>query len=463
MLTSSQTLLNFEDALHMSREEALEIYRQHLNPRLTNMLAVIGADAPASRAANAHVFDAEGRCFVDFSSAFGSLNLGHNPKRIEAAVDRVRECENVILGGVSPLMGALACNLVQLAPTGLTRVNFTNSGAEAVDVGVKLARAATRRPKLVACAGGFHGRTIGALSLMDRRDFRTNFEPLLSGVEFVRFGDIDALEAALGKGDIGGFIFEPVQGEAGMVVPPPGYLRAAQEICRTTKTLFIADEVQTGFGRTGRMFAVEHEGLEPDVLILGKGLGGGIVPISATLTRESVWKSAGGGTPRSPFQTPTYGGHTRACAAALATIDALIEEDLPARAAALGERLLLLLRDLQARQPLIADVRGRGLMIGIEFAPVTTGLATAITGGVLNRLSREYFCGLVMIELRKRGYIAFLTANNPNVLRLQPPLTIEPEHIDGVVEALEDTLREIVSFPRALFQSWQLLFKAMRA
>lgn len=460
MVGNRTSLITLGEALRLNERQSVVYHRRHLNARLTALLELIKADKPLVRASGAHFWDSEGNQYLDFLCGYAALSLGHNHPRVCEAVDKVKALPNLV-EGLSLLAGALAHNLAALAPGVLQRVYFANSGAEVVDAAIKLARAATGRLKLVACHKGFHGRTIGALSVMDRREYCEPFAPLLAGVVFVPFGDSEALEAVLRRCDVAGFIVEPIQGEAGIIVPPAGYLAAARELCTRYGTLLVADEIQTGLGRTGTMFAVECEDVVPDVLLLGKALGGGVMPLSALLTTDALWRASKGGTARSPFHTSTFGGNTRACAAALATLEVLTEERLTERAAASGAYLLDRLRDLQRRQPLIAEVRGRGLMIGIEFAPATRGLATLATRGLLNRLSKSYMSNLVIMRLlnRYRLMTAF-TLNNLNVLRLEPPLNIEQEHLDYFVASLDETLQRLGSFTRAALRSWPLLLRA---
>jgi putrescine aminotransferase len=452
-----------DEAIALDRDTNLRLHREHLNPRLAGLCELIGADVPLTEARGAYVWDADGTRYLDFVSGYAALNLGHNHPSIDEALDRVKNLANLV-EGPGTLPAALARNLSVLTGRKLPRVLFANSGAEVVDAAIKLARAATRRTKLVSCHGCFHGRTVGALSVMSRTEFRQNFEPLVAGVSFVPYGDADSLESALERRDVAAFLVEPVQGEGGIVVPPEGYLRAARAICSAYGTMLIADEIQTGLGRTGRMFAVEHDDVTPDALLLGKALGGGATPISAILTTEEHWEAAHGGTPQSPFQFPTFGGSTRACAAALATLEILQADDLVPRGAALGEYLLGRLRDLQKRHSVVQEVRGRGLMIGIEFAPATRGLATLVTGGLLNSLSHEYFAGLVLMELRTQHRVMTLnTLNDANVLRAQPPLIIGRDEADVFVDALDQALARLPSFPRAAFQSRHLLRKARQS
>lgn len=456
-------LITLEHALELEHHQNVAYHQNHLNPRLTTLLEIIKADKPLVHASGAHFWDSDGHQFLDFLCGFAALSLGHNHPRVCEAVEQVKSLPNLV-EGLSLLSGALAHNLANLTRGELQRVYFANSGAEVVDAAIKLARAATGRAKLVACHNGFHGRTIGALSLMDRRDYHDPFAPLLTDVVFIPFGDSEALERALRRRDVAGFIVEPIQGEAGIIVPSAGYLNSARELCTRYGTLLIADEIQTGLGRTGTMFAVNAEQITPDALLLGKALGGGVMPLSALLTTEDLYSASKGDTPRSPFHTSTYGGNTRACAAGLATLEVIIGERLVERASESGAYLLNRLRDLQRRQPLIADVRGQGLMVGVEFAPATHGLATLATGGLINRLSHDYLTGLIIKRLLTRHRIMTgFTLNNPKVLRLQPPLNVDRRHIDYVVSSLEETLQDIGGFIRETLRSLPDLVRAHRA
>lgn len=450
-------------ASRLGRSGILQNYQQHLNPRIATLAELAGLDNLYVRADGLYLWDDRGNRYLDFLGGYGATGLGHNHPRLREALAEAATLPNLI-HGLNPWTGALAERLAALAPGALERVNFANSGAEAVDVAIKLARAATGRSTLVACRNGFHGRTIGALSLMQRPALRRAFDPLLADVTWAPFGDLNALERALRGRDVAGFIVEPIQGEGGIVVPPEGYLRAARALCARYGALFIADEIQTGLGRTGTLFAVEHEGVVPDVLLLGKILGGGVMPISAVLTTDAIFRAASGGTVRTPFATSTYGGNTLACVAGLAALEVLCQERLPERAAESGAYLLERLRGLARRQPLIAEVRGRGLMVGVEFTPATRGLARLLTAGLLDRVSHTYFGGYVVMRLMTRHRIITASPlNNPTVLRLEPSLTVEREHLDAVVAALDETLRECGSFARLAVRNAPRLLRALRA
>ncbi len=301
------------------------------------------------------LWDADGKAYLDFVAGFGALNLGHNHpavvRSVRAALDE--QASGFTPAAINPLAAALAEQLVALAPPGLEMVFFANSGTEAVEAGLKLARATTQRPGLLSCERSFHGKSLGSLSVTGNGVYQRPFGPLLPECQTVPFGDVSALERSLHTRRFAAFIVEPIQGEGGMIVPPAGYLRAAQELCRATGTLLIVDEVQTGLGRTGTLFAVDEEGVEPDVLTLAKSLGGGLVPLGAMLCRRDLWMKAYGSAQTFALHTSTFGGGSLACAAGLATLRVLRDEDLCANARARGQQLQQGLQDLAGRCDLV--------------------------------------------------------------------------------------------------------------
>jgi putrescine aminotransferase len=313
-------------------------------------------------------------------------------------------------------MGRLAKRLAELTPGDLQISFFANSGAEAVEGALKLARAATKRTKIVGTRDAFHGKTFGALSVSGRAGYQSAFVPLLPDVVHVRFGDLAALEAQLA--DAAAFVVEPVQAEGGVNLPPPGYLRAARELCERHGALFIADEVQTGLGRCGVLFACDREGVVPDIMTLAKGLSGGVIPIGASIARAKIWNAAYAKSPL--LHTSTFGGNELACAAALAALDVLLDDDLTANARIRGAELLAGARAIQARYPqVITDVRGAGLLVGVELA-------------------HEGYAGTIVPEMLKRGVTAAWTLNAQHVIRLEPPLIVSDVQIATALRAFDE-------------------------
>jgi len=361
------------------------------------------------RGKGARVWDAQGREYIDCIGGHGVAIVGHaNPQVAEAVAAQARKLLVCPGSFCNDVRAELLTELMRIAPAGIARAFLCNSGAEAVEAALKIARLVTGRKRLVAAMRGFHGRTLGALSVTWRREYREAFEPLIPEVSFVPYNDIAALEEALSGGDVAGVILEVVQGEGGVIVGEGEYLRAVQGLCRKNGTLFIVDEVQTGFGRTGRMFACEHHGLEPDLLCLAKGIAGG-VPMGAVLIHERLGKMP----PRK--HGSTFGGSPLACAAALAAIRFILKERLPQRAAELGAYFMEKLRGIDS--PAIREVRGLGLMVGVEL---------------------KERAGPYLSELAERGILAL--SAGATVIRFLPPLVISREELDQVVAALSEVL-----------------------
>ena len=362
------------------------------------------------RGEGARVWDAAGREYIDCVGGHGVAVVGHaNPQVAEAIAAQARKLLVCPGSFCNDVRAELLEELVRIAPPGIARAFLCNSGAEAVEAALKIARLVTGGTRFVAAARGFHGRTLGALSVTWRREYREPFAPLLPGVTFVPYNDADALEEALGGGDVAGVVLEIVQGEGGVIPGNGEYLRRAQELCREHGALFIVDEVQTGFGRTGRMFACEHHGLEPDLICVAKGIAGG-VPMGAVLIHGRL----GPMPPR--LHGSTFGGNPLACAAARAAIRFIEEEGLPERAAELGAWFIGELSGLGS--PLVREVRGLGLMVGVE----------------LRRRVGPYLEALV-----ERGVLALSAGTT--VIRFLPPLVISREELSRVAEALAEVLR----------------------
>ncbi len=402
-------------------ERTLEQYRQYLNPGLARLFRFGGSETVEWAAEGCLVWDVHGREYIDCASGPAVFNVGHRHPRVLAAVrEQLDRMPMSVRTMPSAPQAQLAERLAALTPGDLQYSFFCNSGAEAIEGALKLARLATGRPGVIAMQQGFHGKTLGALSATGREYYRKPFEPLLPGFTHVPFGNAEAIEAALGP-LTGAVILEPIQGEGGVVIPPPGYVRRIREMCDHHGVLMIVDEIQTGLGRTGRLFCVDHEETTPDILTLAKALGGGVMPIGAFIARPRLWEEYR----RAPYlHSSTFGGNPLACRAALATLDVLVDERLAERAAERGEEFLRHLRQIQARHPgVMTDVRGRGLMIGVEFAHSDYAL-------------------LVSAEAGHRGVITFYTLNNPQVIRIEPPLVISSQLIARAAEGIDGAVGE---------------------
>lgn len=406
-----------------------ELYTQYVNPGLARLMSFAGFGLE-SRAEGMYVYDHEGNAYLDCLGGYGVFALGHrHPKVIEAAKDALDSMPLSSKVFFNEKMALLAERLAAVTPKGLQYSFFVNSGTEAVEAALKFARHYQGRPVFVATEGGYHGKTFGSVSVTGREKYRTPFEPLLPSALFVPFGDTDALRNAVNE-KTAAIIVEPVQGEGGIHVAPPGYLTAAVEIAHSAGALLILDEVQTGMGRTGRLFAAEHEGVQPDLMTLAKALGGGVVPIGALVGTPEVWEQVLSENPL--LHTSTFGGNPLACSCAIAALEVAEEEDLPRRAEQRGTQMMHGLQQVQRAQPdLVAEVRGIGLMLGVEF-------------------SMDEVAELVIAHMLKRGVIAAYTLNNPRVIRFEPPLIINEQEVDRAVNAFGEALEETAGLLQAI-------------
>lgn len=442
-------LVSLHEALEQTQEEVRARSKKYINPSLVSMMSLLDFDKPFVRAQGVSVWDNQGREYLDFLGGYGALNLGHNPPEVLQVIKEVAQRPNLLQVGLNPLAAAMAENLAILTPGDLGRTFFCNSGAEAVEGALKLAKAYSDKPVILYMDGSFHGKSLGALSVTGRTKYQKPFKPLVPGCEKVPFGDLTALRERMRQGDVAAVIMEPIQGEGGIQVPPDGFLSGARGLCSEFGALMIVDEIQTGYGRTGKLFACEHEGVVPDVLCLAKSLGGGVVPIGAVVARPAVWDKVYGGMERATLHTSTFGGNTLAMAVALSSVASIVDQNLAERSAKLGAYFMDKLQELAKKYPIIKEVRGRGLFIGLEFRE-QEGLANLLSAGKLNEVAREYMGAMVAGSLLNEEHIiTAFTLNNPNVIRLEPPLIVTQEQIDRVLAALDATLQRTGSFWKA--------------
>ena len=401
--------------------EVFDNYHDHMNPYLADYLAFAGFGVEVF-GEGCYITDHAGRRYLDCLGGYGTFALGHrHPKVVAAVRDQLDHLGMSGKAFFSKPAADLAAELTKIAPPGLQYTFFSNSGSEAVEAALKFAKVATGRSRIISTEGGYHGKTLGALATTGREKYRKRVEPLMPGVEFIPFGDIAAAVAAI-DGETAAMIVEPIQGEGGIHVPPDGYLRAIREACDRTGALMIADEVQTCIGRTGTMFACDQEGVVPDLMTLAKQLGGGIMPIGATMGTAKVWEQVFSENPL--MHTSTFGGNPLACTAGLAAVRVVQDEDLVARSRDRGTLMLQLLREMQAKHgDLVTDVRGKGLMIGVEF-------------------SVDEVAELTVGQMLKHGMCAAFTLNNPRVIRLEPPLIISEDEVRMAVEILDRSITE---------------------
>ncbi|MGW7251011.1 aspartate aminotransferase family protein [Streptomyces decoyicus] len=415
--------------------ERYELHARHLNHQLPRMLHTIGFDKVYERAQGAYFWDTDGQDYLDMLAGFGVMGLGRHHPVVRKALHDVLDAElpDLTRFDCQPLPGLLAEKLLTYAPH-LDRVFFGNSGTEAVETALKFARYATGRGRILYCTHAFHGLTTGSLSVNGEDGFRDGFAPLLPDTA-LEMGDLDALERELKRGDVAAFVVEPIQGK-GVHPTPPGFLRAAQELLHRHKALLIADEVQTGLGRTGDFFAYQHEdGVEPDLVCVAKALSGGYVPVGATLGKDWIFKKVYSSMDRVLVHSASFGANAQAMAAGLAVLSVMEDEQIVAGARHTGDLLRSRLAALVDKYELLHDVRGRGLMIGIEFGrPTSLGLRGRWT--MLQAARKGLFAQMVVVPLLQRHRILTqVSGDHLEVIKLIPPLIIGEREVDRFVEA----------------------------
>jgi putrescine aminotransferase len=429
-MVSTKSVITFEQALTRDAGASFRAFARHVSSVEAKLLRLANFDKLYTRAEGLYLYDGAGQSYMDFTAGFGALNLGHNPAEIIEAVHKARSLPSVLIAGFSPLSGALAEALAEIIPGELSVACFGNGGAEAVEIALKTARAATSRSRLLSCDNGYHGLSFGAMSVSGNKLFQTVFGPLVEHCESVPFGDVATLQQHLAHDDVAAFIVEPIQGEGGAIVPPKGYLLAAAEMCRAHGTLLILDEIQTGFGRTGRLFAAEHESVMPDMMLLSKSLSGGVVPISVCCTTKKIWRRAFGSRDRVDLITSTFARNPAACAAGLKSIEIAMRDDLAGRAESLGRHARTRLQELAQKHQAIRSIRGEGLLLGVE-----------LSSPIPRATTDEDFAIMVASSLLKNHRV--LTSYfdlAPTVLRFEPPLIVTKEEIDLAVDALDRVL-----------------------
>ena len=372
--------------------------------------------------------DLIGREYIDCLGGFGIFSAGVNhPKIVKAVTDQMQRMALNSQELLEPWRAALARVLAEVTPGNLQNSFFINNGTDAIEGAIKLTRLYTKRNTFISAIGGFHGKSMGSLSLMGKASFREPFESGLQDVRFIPYGDADALESEFRRCEavgvhIAGVVLEPVQGEAGAVVPPPEFFPRARELCTRHGALLIVDEIQTGMGRTGKLWGVDHWNVLPDIMCVGKSIGGGVMPLSAFISTAEIWEVM---VPNPIIHSTTFGGNPLACAAGIAAIQVTLEEDLPGQAAMKGEFLLRELACLRDKYPgVLKAAQGKGLLIGMEFPGQEIGWKVAS-------------------GLFKRGVLVAGTYSKAQVIRIEPALGISVDLLREMLNRLEDTFREV--------------------
>ena len=421
---------------------ASQSYVDHVNPQWVRLLNLLQMEATYGRCVGSELHTASGEVFLDFLSGYCVHNAGHNhPAIIEALHQELeRRGPAMLQSHVPELAGDLAQRLCELAGGRLQKAFFACSGSEGVEAAMKFSRATTGRESFLYCDGAFHGLTCGALSLMNDPFWRGKFGPMLANTTAVPFGDLEALRRQLQSGRYAAFIVEPLQSEAGIVVPPANYLREAQDLCARHGTLFVLDEVQTGMFRTGRFLAAHHYGVKPDMVVLAKALSGGLVPVSAVLMTDRIYGSVYDSLKRSIVHTSTFSENGLAMRAGLATLDVLVKENLGPRALAMGDSLRQRLRDELAGYEMVQEIRGLGMLSGIVFRPPEQ-LRLRLAFESFRHIHPAMFGQVMVMRMyRDQRVLMQMCGNNFMVLKVAPPLVIEQDQIDRFVSSIRDVI-----------------------
>ncbi len=435
-------LISLDEALQYNRKQTREGYKEYVNPGLASLMAMLDFDKRFVQAKGVEVIDEHGEVYLDFLGGYGALNLGHNPTVIHEALKKIAHTPNILQASLNPLAAALAENLARITPGDLKYSFFCNSGTEAVEAALKMARIYSGKRGIIYFSNSFHGKSFGSLSVTGRDKYRLPFGPTLPDCRAVVYDNLEALEDVLEKGDIAAVIVEPIQGEGGIIVPRTGYLKGIRQLCDRYQALLVIDEIQTGLGRTGKYFDCQHENVTPDIMCLAKSLGGGVMPIGACIATGKVYKRAYGSVDKCLLHTSTFGGNSMAMAAGIAAVEHIAANGLEKRAKEMGDYALEKLMGIKERYPLVKDIRGRGLMLGIEFHSGEGSLLDRMSRGTVSQLGKEYIGALVAGELlNKYRIITAYTLNNPNVIRFEPPLVVERHQIDYMAESLESIMK----------------------
>jgi acetylornithine/succinyldiaminopimelate/putrescine aminotransferase len=404
------------------KQQALKDFAEFINPMKVRTMKSAGIDIIEEKRSGCCSWDITGKRFIDCQTGSGIMNVGRGNQEISEALKKALDTYDIgVFLLCSKQKADLAKRLAEITPGDLTCSIFGVGGGEAVDAAIKIARGYTMKTGIIYTDKAYHGHTGFALSAIGREAYKESFEPLMPGFIKVPFGDAEVIQKAVNK-DTAAVILETIQGEGGINIPSDGYLAEVRKICDENEVLLILDEIQTGFGRTGKMFACEHWGVTPDIMTVAKSLGGGIYPISATIFKEEINDFF---IPHPFVHLSTFGGSDLGCIVALATIEYIIKNDLPGNAEKMGQRFRAGFDRLLGEYPdLLLEVRQKGLMMGLQYTNESIG----------PRMTKK---------LSDRGVLAVYTGNDPSICRLMPPLVITPEEVDEVLNALEDSMKEL--------------------
>ncbi|HBF13329.1 MAG TPA: aspartate aminotransferase family protein [Deltaproteobacteria bacterium] len=435
---------NIKEIFHKRSGENFELFGRYINPQFSKVLKTIGFDKIYTKGMGPYLYDSQGSEYLDFLSGYGVFAIGRNHPLLAQSIKDFLDVQasNMVQMDAPLLAGILAEKLISVV--GKPNINiafFTNSGTESNEAAIKFAKAATGRNRILFLDHAFHGLSTGSLSLNGNTEFREGFGDLLPGCEGVALNDLESLEKELKKEDVAAFFVEPIQGK-GVYIPEDHFLPQAQNLCRKYGTLLVADEVQTGLGRTGRWFGYEHWDLEPDIITISKALSGGMVPVGATLTSRAIYDKVFSRMDRCIVHSSTFGKNNLAMVCGLATLSILENENLIENSRVQGEKLVAQLKAMAPKHEWIKEIRGKGLMIGIEFGKPAS-MANKIKWNMVHGVDKGLFGELIVMPLlAKHKVLTQVSGHHQDIVKLLPTLVINQKHIDHFVNSLDSVLED---------------------
>ncbi len=433
-------------------DDKFDLHEQHLNNQMVRVLRTIGYDKNYKRAMGQYLFDEDNNKYLDLLSGFGVFAVGRNHPTVISALQETLTLElpNLVQMDVSLLSGLLAEKILATTPENTNKMFFSNSGTEAVEAAIKFARYTTKRERIVHCEHSFHGLTLGSLSLNGEEIFKQGFGPLLPNCNAIPFNDIEALEKTLSTKDVAAFIVEPIQGK-GVNIPDDNYLPEVERLCKKYGTLFVADEIQTGLGRTGKFWAIDHWGVKPDMILMAKALSGGFIPVGAVAMTQKIMDTVFNRMDRAVVHGSTFSKNNMAMAAGLATLQVMEDEKLVENSAKVGEDIINSINAMTDQYEFLKEARGKGLMIAVEFqSPKSLKLKAAWT--MLEAANKGLFCQMVTIPLFKEHHILTQVAGHGmNVVKLLPPLNLVQDDRDWIVKSFDKAIGDTHQIPGSIW------------
>jgi len=433
-------------------DNKFDLHEQHLNNQMVRVLRTIGYDRNYKKAMGQYLFDEDDNKYLDLLSGFGVFAVGRNHPTIISALQETLTLElpNLVQMDVSLLSGLLAEKILATTPENTNKMFFSNSGTEAVEAAIKFARYTTKRERIVHCEHSFHGLTLGSLSLNGEEIFKEGFGSLLPNCNAIPFNDLDTLEKALSTKDVAAFIVEPVQGK-GVNVPDDNYLPEVERLCKKYGTLFVADEIQTGLGRTGKFWAIDHWGVKPDMILMAKALSGGFIPVGAVAMTQKIMDTVFNRMDRAVVHGSTFAKNNMAMAAGLATLQVMEDEKLVENSAKVGEEIITSINAMKGQYEFLKEARGKGLMIAVEFqSPKSLKLKAA--WHMLETANKGLFCQMVTIPLFKEHRVLTQVAGHGmNVVKLLPPLNLTNDDRDWIVNAFDKAIGDTHQIPGSIW------------